>query len=146
MEPPAPPPSEPSPDVSALLEKALPTLTRREELLAPVLFAYDSDKLDANAVAMLHEVKRALDARPEIERVQIEAYADRRGKLEYNLALSRRRGEHVKAWLVAHGIGAERLEVVARGADDFVESGAEEAAHEQNRRVIFRVVQHEVER
>ena len=39
-----------------------------------------------------------------------------------------------------HGIAGERLTVQNQGATGFVEAGETEAEHEQNRRVIFRVL------
>lgn len=124
-----------------LIEKALPTQTTRTELLAPVLFAFNSDKLDASGVAMLHEVAHTLAERQDIAMLEIQGYADKRGNVEYNRALSERRAERVRQWLMDHGVPAERLRIAAHGASEFVESGEQESAHEQNRRVIFRVVE-----
>jgi outer membrane protein OmpA-like peptidoglycan-associated protein len=45
----------------------------------------------------------------------LEAYADVRGSMAYNQALSERRAENVKSLLVAHGIPAERIEIRAYG-------------------------------
>jgi outer membrane protein OmpA-like peptidoglycan-associated protein len=132
----------PGEDVLELIERALPsTHAKRVELLAPVLFDLASDRLEPTGIAMLHEVRRTLDTHPELERVEIEGYADQRGHLDDNLALSARRAERVRSWLVEHGIAAERLVVRAGGESELVESGTHEAAHEQNRRVVFRVVQ-----
>ncbi len=137
--PPPPPPPEPTPDVVELIERALPQ-TPRVELLAPVLFAFDSDELEPVGVAMLHEVASMLRARPDLELVQIQGFADERGSAEYNQALSRRRAERVRAWLVEHDVAAERLTTDPQGATGFVEAGTDEAGHAQNRRVIFRVL------
>jgi outer membrane protein OmpA-like peptidoglycan-associated protein len=113
----------------------------RSELLAPVLFAFDSDELDANGIAMLHQVAALLlHERKDIARLAIAAYADARGSSEYNRNLSRRRAERVRAWLIEHGIAPERLEVDAEGASHFIEPGKNEAEHQQNRRVVFRVL------
>ena len=133
------PPAAPSPELASLLDQALHV--ERSELLAPVLFAFDSDALDANGIAMLHQVALLLTReRKDITRLAIAAYADARGSNEYNRNLSRRRAERVRAWLVAHGVAAERLEVDAEGASQFLESGDSESEHQQNRRVVFRVL------
>ena len=42
--------------------------------------------------------------------------------------------------MVGHGIAAERLRVAAMGASSPVETGELETNHEQNRRVVFRVI------
>jgi outer membrane protein OmpA-like peptidoglycan-associated protein len=132
---------EPSPELISLIESTLPT--QQQEWLAPVLFAYNSDVLEAQGVAMLHEVALELEKRPNLKRLEIRGYADVRGSQEHNLALSKRRAQAVLGWLVAHGIERERLSVAAQGAQDFVERGPDETAHEQNRRVVFRVLEAE---
>jgi outer membrane protein OmpA-like peptidoglycan-associated protein len=161
--PPAPPPPPPAParervrvvervvqlppepvdndEVLRLIESAVPTVTQRTELLAPVLFKFDSDTLEAIGVAMLHEVAHQLATRPDIRLLEIQGYADARGSQDYNQALSQRRAERVQAWLVEHGVAPERLRVAARGAAAPVEAGEAEPAYEQNRRVIFRVIE-----
>lgn len=139
---PAPPPSaatEPTPELSSLLDEALPT--QRNEWLAPILFKLDSAELEPQGVAMLHEVVTGLGRLPQLKLLEVRGYADSRGNVEHNLALSERRAHAVVDWLVAHGVAPERLRVAAQGASDFVEPGANEAEHEQNRRVVFRVVE-----
>jgi outer membrane protein OmpA-like peptidoglycan-associated protein len=146
--PPAPPPPpprvvevrEPSVDLMQLVDRAVPGRTDQIELLAPVLFAFDSDELESVGVAMLHEVLRELNERKELELIEIRAYSDARGSAEYNRALAERRGQRVLDWLVAHGIDAQRLAVAPLGAAELVEAGSDEQAHEQNRRVVFRVL------
>ncbi len=138
---PAHEPVPPSPELNALIDDAVHV--SRSELLAPVLFEYDSIALEPSSVAMLHEVARTLNhERKDIELVAVVAYADNRGPAEYNLELSERRARHVRDWLIAHGVAAQRLTTEARGASDPVEVG-DEADHQQNRRVIFRVLRPE---
>jgi outer membrane protein OmpA-like peptidoglycan-associated protein len=133
-----PPPAAPSPELAALLDDALPS--QRVELLAPVLFQFDSAELEPLGVAMLHEVARELGRRPDIKLLEVQGYADSRGALQHNLDLSERRALRVVDWLVAHGVARDRLRTAPRGASDFVEAGDDETEHEQNRRVVFRVV------
>jgi outer membrane protein OmpA-like peptidoglycan-associated protein len=135
------PATEPSPELSALLETALPT--QRQEWLAPVLFALDSAELQPQGVAMLHEVSRELHRRTKIRAVEIRGYADARGSTEYNLQLSERRAQVVRAWLISHGVASERLRIAAHGASDLLEAGGSEPEQAQNRRVVFRVVETE---
>jgi outer membrane protein OmpA-like peptidoglycan-associated protein len=140
--PPAPPapPYEPSSELEQLLDGALPKA--RVELLAPVLFKFGSDELEPIGVAMLHEVARELAKRQDIRLIEIQGYADSRGSDEVNQELSARRAQHVLDWLVEHGVEPERLRVAARGESEPIEQTAEtEEAHEQNRRVVFRVIE-----
>jgi outer membrane protein OmpA-like peptidoglycan-associated protein len=92
---------------------------------------------------MLHEVAATLRERTDIQLVQIEGYADRRGDVSYNEALSARRAERVREWLVAHGIAAERLTISPRGEGALLEPGSDASAHLQTRRVVFRIVKME---
>lgn len=134
-------PLPPSPELDALIDDAVQV--SRTELLAPVLFHYDSVELEPSSVAMLHEVARLLNQeRKQIAQVAVIAYADNQGSAEYNLELSKRRAQHVRDWLVAHGVAAERLTTEARGASEPVEVGGA-ADQQQNRRVIFRVLREE---
>jgi outer membrane protein OmpA-like peptidoglycan-associated protein len=134
-------PAAPSTEIRQLLEEAVHV--SHTELLAPVLFEYDSVELEPSSVAMLHEVARTLTVeRKDIQLLAVIAYSDARGPAEYNLELSERRARHVRDWLVAHGVEAQRLTVEARGATDPVEEG-EAADHQQNRRVVFRVLRAE---
>ena len=139
----APPPiliREPSTEILKLVDQAVPGRTDQVELLAPVLFSFDSDELEAVGVAMLHEVARSLSERTDLEQIEIRAYSDARGAAEYNRELAARRGRRVYDWLVEHGVEPARLSVAPVGSTEFVESGDAEAAHEQNRRVVFRVL------
>lgn len=43
------------------------------------------------------------------------AHSDRAGSAAYNLTLSTRRGASIRAYLVAKGVPAERIEVMSRG-------------------------------
>lgn len=136
----SPEPVEPSPELLELIERTLPSQDSRVELLAPVLFTFDSDRLEPIGVAMLHEVGLLLDRRTDIELLEIRGYADNRGSTAYNLALSQKRAQKVYAWLVDHGVDPNRLRVAGQGATQFVETEETEKAHQQNRRVIFRVI------
>lgn len=138
---PTPPATEPSTDILALIERTLPSDTSRVELLAPVLFDVDSEVLQPIGIAMLHEVARMLHERTDILRVEVQGYTDQRGAIAHNEQLSERRAQAVVSWLVAHGIAPERLTVAAHGANAPVEAEASESAHQQNRRVVFRVVE-----
>jgi outer membrane protein OmpA-like peptidoglycan-associated protein len=129
----------PSPELLTLIENTFPT--QRNEWLAPVLFNFDSAELKPQGIAMLHEVARELVRRPKLKLLEIQGYADSRGPSEHNRKLSERRASAVLAWLVSHGIERKRLRVAARGAADFVEPGRDESEHEQNRRVVFRVIE-----
>ena len=69
----------------------------------------------------------------------ISAHADKQGAAEYNLDLSRRRGEMVKGQLERLGLLGQQIEVTARGEKDPLTTGGSEQDHAWNRRVEIRV-------
>jgi len=71
--------------------------------------------------------------------ITIEGFADPAGTQAYNMALSRRRAEAVRAMLVDRGLGAAQVRTVGYGKTRLVVPGAwgDEPGAEQNRRVVF---------
>jgi len=60
--------------------------------------------------------KQYLGIRPEAHLI-LEAHADHRGASDYNMALSQRRADRVKSYLVEHGIPAANIETKALGKE-----------------------------
>jgi peptidoglycan-associated lipoprotein len=99
-----------------------------------VVFAFDSDQLDAaaeRAVAHNAEVLGADSSR----RVEIEGHCDERGASEYNLALGARRARAVRDALVGMGIASDRLSTVSYGEELPLCKESNESCWSQNRRV-----------
>ena len=138
---PAPVVSAPSVDIDLLMASTFQQASTRLELLAPVLFALDSDQLEPIGVAMLHEVANTLRERADIALLEIQGYADERGNQAHNEQLSRRRAERVREWLLTRGVASGRLRIAAHGSAAPLETTGDEAAHQQNRRVVFRVIE-----
>jgi peptidoglycan-associated lipoprotein len=72
-------------------------------------------------------------------KVTIEGFADPAGTARYNLALSKRRAEAVKDYLVSNGLNTNELGVVGYGETRQVAAGASHdmPGAEMNRRVVF---------
>lgn len=68
--------------------------------------------------------------------IVLSAHADDRGSREFNEDLSIRRGEAVKARLVAEGIDPDRIRVVPHGRDMRVADCQDPGCSAQNRRVV----------
>lgn len=80
-------------------------------------FAFDKAELsDAGKEQISKIVARHRD--DYIARVLVAGYTDRIGDDAYNLELSQRRADAVKAQLIADGIPAERIRTSAEGSDD----------------------------
>jgi outer membrane protein OmpA-like peptidoglycan-associated protein len=75
----------------------------------------------------------------EIKKVSIEGHTDNTGKADKNLALSQKRVDAVKAYLVKKGVDASRLTAVAYGDTKPVGDNKTAAGRAENRRVEFKV-------
>jgi peptidoglycan-associated lipoprotein len=101
--------------------------------LAAVFFAFDSDELTPKSQEELASVAGCMAEQG--VHVYLEAHADDRGTEEYNILLTERRGVGVKQFLAGQGVGAEMLQVIAKG--DLEAQGQDEAARSKERRVQF---------
>jgi OOP family OmpA-OmpF porin len=80
-------------------------------------FAFDKAELSEAGKALLAQMV-ARHKNDYIARVFVAGYTDRIGNDEYNLELSQRRADAVKAQLIADGIPADRIHTSAEGSDD----------------------------
>lgn len=113
---------------------------REQEAIAvitgTVYFDYDQSALTPEARATLDAKVPALQARPAF-RIRITGHTDERGSSEYNLALGLRRAAELKAYLVANGIEASRIDISSMGEERPAAQGSNEDAWALNRRAEF---------
>ncbi len=107
-----------------------------EVITGTVYFEYDQSTLSAEARGLLEAKVPALQARPGF-RIRITGHTDERGSFEYNLALGLRRAAELKAYLVANGIDASRIDISSMGEERPAAPGSNEAAWALNRRAEF---------
>ena len=86
----------------------------RYRLSAKELFAFDRADLTASQ-PKLDEIAVALVRNPQITGIMISGYTDRLGSDAYNLKLSQRRADAVKAYLVGKGVAANHLIAIGKG-------------------------------
>jgi OOP family OmpA-OmpF porin len=111
--PPPPPPPPPAPAPKPRMEKI--TLQGTE------LFALNKAELRAPQ-AKLDEIAGVLAQNPSIKRVVVAGHTDRLGTDKTNKALSLRRAEAVKTYLVGKGVAANRIETVGKGSAEPVKA------------------------
>lgn len=105
----------------------------------PVNFAYDDSNVrEIDRVALDRFAAVAQKFYPNAM-ITIEGFADPAGSASYNVALSQRRAESVRGYLVERGIGETTLRTVGYGETRQVVRGAsgDAAGAELNRRVVF---------
>jgi outer membrane protein OmpA-like peptidoglycan-associated protein len=100
-----------------------------------VLFAFDRYDLVPQATAKLDAVVKVLVQDVPKAHVVVEGYTDSAGSEAYNLRLSRDRAEAVRAFLVAHGVDAERVEARGFGEANPVAPNTTPEGRADNRRV-----------
>jgi outer membrane protein OmpA-like peptidoglycan-associated protein len=106
-------------------------------VLRGVQFEKNSDALTAASHAVLDEVADSLRANADVN-VEIAGHTDATGEDAYNLGLSRRRAEAVRAYLVRRGVAAERLAARGYGETQPVADNDTRDGRAQNRRVELR--------
>lgn len=100
-------------------------------------FDTDKDSLKPESDAVLGQVLDLLKQHPSLKLV-IAGHTDAQGSDAHNIDLSNRRAQSVVAWLVAHGIAAERLQAEGHGESQPVASNDSEEGRALNRRVELR--------
>lgn len=101
-----------------------------------VYFDFDEAQLSSSAVEAIMNNITILKQKPAMT-VQLAAHTDERGTTEYNLALSQKRGETVRNYMITMGIAETRLSVVPYGKEKPVSFGSREQDYALNRRVEF---------
>ncbi len=100
-----------------------------------VFFEFDRYDLSDEARQILQRHARWMKEYPEVY-LSVEGHADERGTREYNLALSERRANAARDYLIALGVSPERLTVVGYGKERPFVLGTGEPAWSQNRRAV----------
>ena len=101
--------------------------------LVPIYFAFDSADVIPEARPWVTYDAHCLSVK-KASRIVLASHADARGEHEYNIELSRRRGEAVKALLEHEGVSLP-VEVLPRGERDPLIRGSSERAFAYDRRV-----------
>ena len=106
---------------------------------ANIQFATDSADLTDGSKQELQTLIAIMTSYSDIN-VDIHAYTDNVGNEKYNLKLSQRRADNVKAYLVKMGIDADRLNAYGFGEGSPVADNNTQDGRSLNRRVEFKVI------
>jgi OmpA-OmpF porin, OOP family len=111
---------EPAPAPVPVAKECKPKV-ERFLLSSEILFGFDKDKLKPEGLQVLdNEVIPKIKSEP-FEIVFVTGHTDHLGSFEYNDALSTRRAEQVKAYLVSQGIDASMISAYGAGESSPVE-------------------------
>lgn len=108
------------------------------EVIANVYYPYGAAKLSSKAKTDLNKIAKAMKKNSKMI-LEVNSYADSRGRAEYNLKLSKQRRMAVVNYLIAKGIAKDRIQGKAYGETE-LENGCydnvtcTEEQHSQNRR------------
>lgn len=102
--------------------------------LGDVLFEFNKAELKNGAARNLAPLVKALKADVE-QAVIVEGHTDNIGSKSYNLSLSEKRADSVKAYLVSQGINGARISTEGLGFDFPVATNSSNEGRQQNRRV-----------
>jgi outer membrane protein OmpA-like peptidoglycan-associated protein len=106
------------------------------QALGDVRFAFDSARIEPDAVPVLDAAVAALKQHPD-RGVVIEGHTCSLGTPDYNKGLGERRAEAVRDYLVQHGVAPDRLSIVTFGEDRPHSDNVSEAHRRMNRRGVL---------
>jgi large repetitive protein len=110
------------------------------EIKDTIYFETNKAAIQARSHELLDGVAAVMKAHGTL-RIRVEGHTDDRAADDYNLGLSQRRAEAVRAYLVEQGIAADRLEAVGYGETRPKMAGKSKAARDANRRVEFVILE-----
>jgi outer membrane protein OmpA-like peptidoglycan-associated protein len=105
-----------------------------------VLFKLGSDKLTNDSFEALDELVDVMQKNAGLQ-LTIDGYTDSTGSPTLNLALSQKRADAVKKYLVQKGVDAARIKSVGHGQENPVAENNTEEGRAKNRRVEMKVEQ-----
>lgn len=111
------------------------------EITEKVQFEKDQAVIKPESFELLDDVVQVFKEHPDIKKVAIEGHASSDGDDNHNLQLSDARAKSVMAYLVSHGVEADRMTAQGFGEKKPIADNNTEEGREKNRRVEFNVVE-----
>jgi OmpA-OmpF porin, OOP family len=104
-----------------------------------LIFALGKAKIEEASFQELDQVVKMLQTYPKMV-IQLEGHTDVKGDPKQNMRLSQERVEAVKDYLVAKGVGKNKVKTKAFGGTQPLSRADTEEAHKMNRRVQVRIL------
>ncbi len=127
-------------------EESYDTITFNEEIrLGSIYYDFDDDKILPAAEPDLYFIKDIMTEYPNMK-IELSSHTDARGKDSYNQALSQRRANSAKRWLIQHGVSPSRVIAKGYGEKNILNgctNGVDctEEQHQFNRRTQFKIIE-----
>lgn len=127
-----------------LYEKGIPAPQVLEKAKAnfkfqPIYFDHDKSEIKPEFHEYLSEMALILEGIHDL-RIKVTGHTDSNGTDAYNIALSQRRANAIKAFFLARGVSEDKLEIDFKGESKPVESNATKEGKQRNRRVDFEFI------
>ena len=101
-----------------------------------VYFMLDSSEVMPDFIPVITAHAQYMVANP-VQHMTLEGHGDERGSREYNIALGEQRAKSVANMMKAQGVSESQINIVSYGEEKPASYGSDEAAWEQNRRVVL---------
>jgi outer membrane protein OmpA-like peptidoglycan-associated protein len=103
-----------------------------------IFFDFNKDTIKKTSAPTLDAAAKIFQEYPDLK-VEIVGHADEVGTREYNVDLSKRRADAVKAYLVKKGVPGDRIQTRGAGPDEPIDTTGTEAGRAKNRRIEFKL-------
>ena len=110
-----------------------------EDLLKDIFFEFDNYDLSDNAKSILKKNVAYLKRNPSLK-IEIQGHCDERGVNNYNIALSERRAQTTKQYLLSQGVDSSNVQTIGYGEEKPFCFESNETCWQQNRRVHFLLI------
>jgi len=108
-------------------------------VLMGVNYDFSSNRLKPEAYPILYHTANVMKQNPSVD-IEVQGYTDNIGSEKSNKALSQRRADSVKSYLIARGIDASRVKAVGYGESNPMGDNKDAAGRAMNRRIEFKVL------